>query len=539
MNELKQRIHDLLEQMNERVYGKEHVIALSLLSAIAGESIFLLGPPGVAKSMVARRLKLAFRNGSSFDYLMSRFSTPDEIFGPVSISKLKDNDTYERQTEGYLPTADVVFLDEIWKAGPAIQNALLTVINEKTYRNGRVTVQIPLKGLLAASNELPAAGQGLEALWDRFLLRLWVTGITDLADFDRMIASADDTEPKITKELQITEEEYNAWQRQISEVKIHYSIFEVIHLLKEKIEDYNRTMQNAESGEHLLYVSDRRWKKLIKLLRTSAFLNGEDTIRLSDCLLLAHGLWDCLPQVDTVNEMVLSAIRQSAEGYLLNVQGVRQEIQALKDELSTTAALNEAQDPALKIIDSYYYQIDKVRMAERLLLFASDYQALDRTGKLFYLHKDKYKSKCFILKRYDLSMRGKVPQNKIYSLRKGKRSVFINDYEYPLVCVPDCTPLPPSAGKDAEELIEERFQKAEELVRRVEDGCQSFYETEKTYAEHHLFLNTEERKALAEMLKHQQTTVAYYRNELNELRHAYRKENEEYPSEGTEGNLFG
>lgn len=117
-----------------------------------------------------------------------------------------------------------------------------------------------MKGLIAASNELPAAGQGLEALWDRFLLRLWVTGITDLADFDRMIASADDTEPKITKELQITEEEYNAWQRQISEVKIHYSIFEVIHLLKEKIEDYNRTTQNAESGEHLLYVSDRRWK---------------------------------------------------------------------------------------------------------------------------------------------------------------------------------------------------------------------------------------------------------------------------------------
>ena len=538
MNELRQRIHDLLERMNEQVYGKEHVIALSLLSAIAGESIFLLGPPGVAKSMVARRLKLAFRKGTSFEYLMSRFSTPDEIFGPVSISKLKDNDTYERQTEGYLPTADVVFLDEIWKAGPAIQNALLTVINEKIYRNGTFTAHVPLKGLIAASNELPAMGQGLEALWDRFLLRVWVTGITDLADFDRMIASSDDAEPRIAPELQVSEAEYAAWQKRIGEVKIHYSIFEVIHVLKEKIEDYNRTVQNAESGERPLYVSDRRWKKLVKLLRTSAFLNGEDTIRLSDCLLLAHGLWDDLTQADTVNEMVLSAVRQSAEGYLLNVQGVRQEIEALKDELSATAVLNEAQDPALKVIDSYYYQVDKVRMAERLLLFASDYQTLDRTGKLFYLHKDKYKSKCFILKRYDLSMRGKVPQNKIYSLRKGKRSVFINDYEYPLVCLPDCAPLPSSAGMDAEETIEERFRKAEELVSRVEGGCQSFYEAEKAYAGNHLFLNAEERKALTEMLEHQQTTVAYYRNELNELRHAYRKENEEYPSEGIEGNLF-
>ena len=94
MNELKTRIESLLQQLNERVFEKEHVVALSLLSAVAGESIFLLGPPGVAKSMVARRLKLAFRDASAFEYLMSRFSTPDEIFGPVSISKLKDSDTY-------------------------------------------------------------------------------------------------------------------------------------------------------------------------------------------------------------------------------------------------------------------------------------------------------------------------------------------------------------------------------------------------------------------------------------------------------------
>ena len=88
-----------LASMNERVYGKEEVMALALLSAVAGESIFLLGPPGVAKSMVARRLKLMFRGGTAFEYLMSRFSTPDEIFGPVSIARLKNEDTYERMTE--------------------------------------------------------------------------------------------------------------------------------------------------------------------------------------------------------------------------------------------------------------------------------------------------------------------------------------------------------------------------------------------------------------------------------------------------------
>jgi len=105
-------------------------LALALLSSIAGESIFLLGSPGVAKSLIARRLKYAYKDVKVFEYLMSRFSTPDEIFGPVALSKLKD-DKYERIVKNYLLATDVVFLDEIWKAGPSIQHALLTILNEQ------------------------------------------------------------------------------------------------------------------------------------------------------------------------------------------------------------------------------------------------------------------------------------------------------------------------------------------------------------------------------------------------------------------------
>lgn len=531
----KNRIKSLLEQLNERVYEKEHVIALALLSALAGESIFLLGPPGVAKSMVARRLKLAFEGATAFEYLMSRFSTPDEIFGPVSISKLKDEDTYERIVEGYLPTADVVFLDEIWKAGPAIQNALLTVINEKIYRNGQFTLHVPLKGLIAASNELPAIGQGLEALWDRFLVRLLVTGVEDMGEFDRMIASTDESEPLIDPTLAISQEEYATWMNELSQVKIHYSIFEVIHILKDRIELFNQRIQNDGNTMATLYVSDRRWKKLIKLLRASAYLNGRASINLSDCLIISHCLWNEVEQMDEVKEMVHEAIRQCAEGYLLNTKDLKDNLNALREKLSSDNTIRENFDPGIQLVDNYYYQIEGVRMRERLLIFTSDYQQLDDEGKLFFLQKEKYKANCCVLKKFDPMLHSKANPKQIYTLKRGVRSISINGFEYKLLCHEGCAPPPPLPVKTD---METEIAEIGEKITLAESNWETLLGTELAILDTHHFLSEPEKRTLRRIFESQKNNIIRYRNELNELADAYRREKQEYKVERPENDLF-
>lgn len=361
---LRDRVVRLLEAMGTGAYEREEVIGLSLLAALAGESIFLLGVPGVGKSMVARRLKMAFRGARSFEYLMSRFSTPDEIFGPVSISKLKDEDTYERVVEGYLPTADIVFLDEIWKAGPAIQNSLLTAINEKIFRNGDKDLKLPLKGIIAASNELPAEGEGLEALWDRFLVRYIVRPIGDRLNFKALL-SGEQMEPVVDKSLAFSDKEYKSILYKAEEVLVPEGVLDFIYSLRTLLVKQAQENKENDGEEHEVpYVSDRRWKKIVGIMRMSALLNGRTEVDYSDCLLLEHMVWDHDSQISKVGKDICEELTKAI---------VKESVSRMDSNNKAHGVKNEAAEDFFTP-DGVHYLIDAG--GESLRIKISDYRSL-------------------------------------------------------------------------------------------------------------------------------------------------------------------
>jgi MoxR-like ATPase len=420
---VKERIKNLLAALNTGIYEKEEVMALALLSSIAGESIFLLGPPGTAKSLVARRLKYAYKDGSAFEYLMSRFSTPDEIFGPVSISKLKNDDKYERVIKNYLPSATVAFLDEIWKAGPPIQNTLLTVLNEKKFRNGEKEINIPLKAIISASNELPAKDEGLEALWDRFLIRFIVEGIENEDNFDKMI-SEDllSGEDPVTEEGKITDEEYKEWDEAVKQIIIPENVFQVIHVIRKSIADYN---QKDDNKEKQIYISDRRWRKIVRLLRTSAFLNDRPEVDLMDCFLIQHCVWSEYSEKDAVYQFVSEAIEKYGYTVSISFSAMKQELGEFKKEIDEeTKFVKDTRVKVLELVHTDYYEILNPPDSNSNLIKKSDFDSLTNTDVSKYLY-------------YWESRYNQVSQYSSYNLRKGnsKFTVFIKNTSYDLKTV--------------------------------------------------------------------------------------------------------
>ena len=374
MKSLKARTTKIIETLNEGIHERDETIAVSFLAALSDQNIFLFGPPGTAKSLIARRLSHAFETSSYFEYLMHRFSTPEEVFGPVSITELK-KDNFLRKTEGFLPRADFAFLDEIWKSSPAILNTLLTITNEKLFRNGAVVESAPLKALIAASNETPPPGQGLEALYDRFLVRLDVSPMEEKGNFE-LLLNAQPTRAKLELPdgLAIKHEEWEQWCKDIHAIKLSQETLNVIH-------DIRLTFE--EKGEELdVYVSDRRWQKAAIFLKAAAFFCERKETNLADTLLLRHCLWTTKENREEVVKIVENAVRNCGFETGFSLSNINYEKEELEKEINEEFYHSED-----------VYETENIRGDE---YFEITYSYNDRYGqkrKTFYILINKMKSK--------------------------------------------------------------------------------------------------------------------------------------------------
>ena len=318
------RISALKNALSEGLYEKDEALRLALLAAIAGESIFFLGAPGCAKSMLARRIAKAFKTDGDgsvqyFETLLNQFSTPEDVFGNISLKGLNGEgesgkEEYRRLTENMLPEADIAFIDEIWKASPAILNTLLTIINERKFHNGSKVQNVPLKALLAASNELPAKNRGLEALYDRFILRLPIGFIQNEDSFFDMVegSSSEFELSDEIKKLQISNKDLESWKTQIDTVQLSEEARAVISAIRKELTAQNETLSEEEkaAGESFA-IGDRRWKKIVCILKTSAFLNDRTEVDLMDCQLIEYCIWSTEKQQKKVRQIVETCIQQN------------------------------------------------------------------------------------------------------------------------------------------------------------------------------------------------------------------------------------
>lgn len=288
------QFQDVARQLNTQFLDKQEIIRLMLVSAIAGEHMVIVGPPGTAKSamidMFARLLDAKF-----FEYLLTRFTEPNELFGPVDIAAFREG-RYTRRVEGMLPQAEIVFLDEIFKSNSAILNSLLTVINERKFTNGSHVVEVPLISLYAASNEVPN-DEGLSAMFDRFLLRVLSDNLDSYHFHELMNKGVALEVGKMTGRAKGLKPLLSAADLRAIQANFDkFMVFPEDFLAKYK----GLIFQIRSEG---ISVSDRRAVKLLKLFAASAVFDGRTRVHDGDFFVLRH-IWNNLDQVELLEEIV-------------------------------------------------------------------------------------------------------------------------------------------------------------------------------------------------------------------------------------------
>lgn len=284
-------IDEVLTPMKATFVGKEEIIDLLGICLVGGENLFILGPPGTAKSALIKELSQRLQ-GETFEYLLTRFTEPNEIFGPFDITKLKEG-VLQTNTEGMLPEASLVFLDELLNANSAILNSLLGVLNERIFRRGRETRRLPMLMCVGASNQLPE-DEALQALFDRFLIRVNCTSVADDQLAEVLKAGWALESGRRETPCTLTIEEIRKLNQCLPDVSVA--------AIQEPYLKLVRQMRSAG-----IPVSDRRAVKLQRLIAASALLCGRMEAVVSDMWICKY-TWELTEQQEILRSLVDDAL---------------------------------------------------------------------------------------------------------------------------------------------------------------------------------------------------------------------------------------
>ncbi len=326
MSDLRKLAQDLEAAFPER----KDCIAATLAALVAREHVLILGDPGTGKSYFARTLAKCLRK-AYFEYLMTRFTEPSELFGPVDPNAFRQG-RYARVTTNKLSEAEIPFLDEIFKANSAILNNLLTILNERLYDAGSGPALTPLLSCIAASNELPE-GPELAALYDRLLVRLEVRYIEDDGNFESMLTAP---EANIQTNLDIRAEQAKA-----KLVSLTPPTMEALIALRTACK---------KAG---ISCSDRRWKQCLNLIKAYAHCEGRTLTAPEDLEILEHVLWAKPSDKTHVSKTIQSVISPSGAIAVEQLDAARELLSTLSelaDMNAIGAAVNDIKEIEKRLV---------------------------------------------------------------------------------------------------------------------------------------------------------------------------------------------
>ena len=355
-DQMQTKLAALRADLNDRLLERETAVEAALLALLTREHLLLLGPPGTAKSMLVREVNEHIMGATYFERLLTRFSTPEELFGPLSLNAL-EHDEYKRVTNGSICQAHTAFVDEVYKANSAILNSLLSLMNERIYHEAGAAVKVPLISLFGASNELAESGE-LAALHDRFILRLVVAPLAEDESLKKLLAMNGVLREKPCLR-QLTQSEGGGIQSvagaiTMAELQLAQNQASALALTDDAVDGLIAVKHQLE--EEGVAISDRRFKACGSLLRAKAYLDGETETSADHCEVLVHALWTDPSQIRVV-ERVVSKIANP-----LNLEAVELEDAAkdLYDARPTVdnPQLTQALEPLLRQLADIHTRLE-------------------------------------------------------------------------------------------------------------------------------------------------------------------------------------